>query len=655
MDHVMSDVDRLAQLRLTDNGIANFLASPYVEGIGKVYASRIVERFGTDTLDVIATSPASLAEIPGLGQGKIDSLTSSIGSLKYPPQLLAFLFSCGLSDMMIEKIISHYGTKLVTDVILYDPYEMVEDVWKLSFFTADKIGRGLGIAPDDPRRLRGALLTAVKLYAEDGSMFATEAEALATASRITGVPEETIRPEIATLTADSRLISSRGGLYLPVYYKAESEGAAKIATIVSAPHQADVPLTLPSTDKEGHSYTSRQLQAIETALTHPVSVLTGGPGTGKTTVIRGITELLEAQGKEVVLAAPTGRAAKRMSDLAGAEAQTIHRLLGHRPGDRYRNKSLDMDVLIIDEGSMLEQVLFNHLLQAVPPTTRLIIVGDVDQLPSIGAGDVLRDLIRSGTVPVISLTDNFRQSAGSGIAANARAINAGLLPEGSAGSDFSIIREPSARKIHDRILSLVSHEIPSRQHIDPREIQVVTPQQEGPLGARQLNIDLQQMINPDGPEIKKGMKTFRLGDRVMQTSNSYDRHIYNGETGWVSAIDPDNQTLEVTFSDGNRSTYTRKSLSELSLAYATTVHKLQGSEVEYMVMPVASCHKPMLYRNLLYTGVSRARSLCVLVGEDEAIRTAIGNSQPNRRNTNFRHRLRSRLPQTATTHQDGDK
>lgn len=655
MDHVMSDVDRLAQLRLTDNGIANFLASPYVEGIGKVYASRIVERFGTDTLDVIATNTESLAEIPGLGQSKIDSLTSSVGSLKYPPRLLAFLFSCGLSDMMIEKIISHYGTKLVTDVILYDPYEMVEDVWKLSFFTADKIGRGLGIAPDDPRRLRGALLTAVKLYAEDGSMFATEAEALATASRITGVPEETIRPEIATLTADSRLISSRGGLYLPVYYKAESEGATKIATIVSAPHQADVPLTLPSTDKEGHTYTPRQLQAIETAMTHPVSVLTGGPGTGKTTVIHGITELLEAQGKEVVLAAPTGRAAKRMSDLAGAEAQTIHRLLGHRPGDRYRNKSLDMDVLIIDEGSMLEQVLFNHLLQAVPPTTRLIIVGDVDQLPSIGAGDVLRDLIRSGTVPVISLTDNFRQSAGSGIANNARAINAGLLPEGSAGSDFSIIREPSVRKIHDRILSLVAHEIPSRQHIDPREIQVVTPQQEGPLGARQLNIDLQQMINPAGPEIKKGMKTFRLGDRVMQTSNSYDRHIYNGETGWVSAIDPDNQTLEVTFSDGNRSTYTRKSLSELSLAYATTVHKLQGSEVEYMVMPVASCHKPMLYRNLLYTGVSRARSLCVLVGEDEAIRTAIGNSQPNRRNTNFRHRLRSRLPQTATTHQDGDK
>ncbi|MBP3889809.1 MAG: ATP-dependent RecD-like DNA helicase [Muribaculaceae bacterium] len=641
-----SDNDRLSLLRITPEGIISFLASSYIEGIGKTFASRIVDRFGTGTLDVIDSDPEALSEITGMGQAKIASLTHSVSALKYPMRLLAFLFSCGLSDTHVEKILSHYG-KLAADVVLYDPYEMVEDVWKLSFFVADRIGKGLGIAHDDPRRLRGALLTAVKIYAQEGSMFATREQAIQTASRITGVGAEKIVEEIPQLLDDGRLIDSYGGLYLPVYYKAEKEGASKIANIIKAFHHPDEMPLIPTTDRDGKPYTSEQLRAIETAATHPVMILTGGPGTGKTTAIRGIIDMLESQGKEVLLAAPTGRAAKRMSDLSGREAKTIHRILGHRPGEGYRKKTIDADVLIIDEGSMLEQVLFNHLLQALPSDIRIIIVGDVDQLPAIGAGDVLRDMISSGTVPVITLNDNFRHAPGSAIAATARAINAGLLPEASEGSDFSIIREPSPGKIHDRILSLVTHEIPSRQHIDPKDILVVTPQQDGPLGARQLNLDLQQYLNPSGPALTRGTKTLRLGDRVMQTSNSYDRQLYNGETGCVTAVDIDKQTLEVTFADGNLSTYRRSDLGELSLAYATTVHKLQGSEVEYMVMPLTSSHRTMLYRNLLYTGVSRARSLCVLVGDDQAIRTAIDNSAPSRRNSNFRHRLRHDIPPFA--------
>lgn len=631
----------------TKEGTEAFLAGPFINGVGKVFARRIVEKTDESILNPAFDFIEELKSVEGLGKSKIEAIKESFENLKYPPKVLAFLYSCGLSDSDVEKITSHYKTH-ISEVIEEDPYLMVEDVFKLSFFTADKIGKFLNIPHDDPRRLRGALLTAVKIYAEHGNMFATEEEAVATAAKITGADADKIRGEIQNLIKEERLIKSLDGLYIPVYFKAEKEGADKIAALVNAntsPEEAtSAETSLPTTDREGHPLSEEQLTAIETVLRHPVTIITGGPGTGKTTTVRGIIKLLEDNDKQVVLAAPTGRAAKRLSDLSGREAKTIHRLLGYTQGRGYKNKKFDADILLIDEASMLEQVLFNHLLQALKPDTKVVLVGDTDQLPAIGAGDVLKDMIKSGTVPVVTLNENFRQKEGSLIAAGANSIKRGQTPRHDLTSDFMIFTEQSPKKIHSRLISLVKEELPGQLGISSKDIQVVTPQQEGPLGAKQLNLDLQQAVNPDAPGIKHGIKHFKLGDRVMQTSNSSSRHTYNGECGWVSEVNPVEEWIEVTFFDGKKSRYFKKEFKELSLAYATTVHKLQGSETDYMVMPMTMSHKNMLYRNLLYTGVSRAKKLCVLVGEDKAIKTAVENPSPSDRHSNFKRRLRENLP-----------
>lgn len=626
-----------------EEGIKGFLSSPYIKGIGKVYAERIAGTVGERILEPDFDFSKELCNIAGMGESKIKDLSESFSALKYSPRVYALLYSCGLSDAEVDKILSHYR-KDSERVVREDPYQMVEEVFKLSFFTADKIGRELGFAKDDPRRLGGALLTSVKIYAENGSMYAKEEEALTTASRISGVPVEKFEGVTETLIRDERLIRSKGGLYLPVYYKAEKESAERLASLIKASKDMNSEFSMPTHDREGHVLSEEQIKAIETVVKNPVTIITGGPGTGKTTAVRGIIKLLEDEDKKVELVAPTGRAAKRLSDLSGREAKTMHRLLGYTGGKGYRNKKIDADVLIIDEASMLEQVMFNHLLQALPVNTKIVLVGDTDQLPAIGAGDVLRDMIKSGRVPVVTLNENFRQKAGSMIARNARFIQQGQEPEDTINSDFIILTEDTTKRIHNRLMRLVTEEIPQKYSIKAKDIQVVSPQQEGPLGAKQLNLDLQEAVNPEGPAIKHGQKYFRLGDRVMQTSNSSLRQTYNGETGWISEVDPERNWLEVTFYDGKKSRYLKKELKELSLAYATTVHKLQGSETEYMVMPMSMIHKPMLYRNLLYTGVSRAKKLCVLVGEEKAIKTAVDNASPTVRNSNFKKRLREQLP-----------
>lgn len=632
----MKKIAKEIDLPLTEEGVEAFLASDWVAGIGPAYAKRLVKEFGTDALRVLAEEPE---RVTGIGEARVKGASDSIREIQYPVDLVAFLFSCGVSDMYIGRIFGKYR-KRTGDVVAADPYSMVEDVWQLGFFTADKIGRALGIAADDSRRLQGALVTAVKHFAEAGHLFATPDDAVAYAAVISGVTPEKVREAAGPVVESGRVVESRGGLYLPVFYKAEKEGAEKLMALASAEGLGRVAREdLPKVDGEGHPYSERQLEAVEMALNSPVAVLTGGPGTGKTTVLRGVIEVLEKMGKKVVLAAPTGRAAKRMSTLTGVKASTIHRLLGYTQGQGYHSKGIDADVLIIDEGSMMEQVLFNHLLQAVKPGTRVILVGDVDQLPAIGAGDVLRDMIDSGVIPVARLEENFRQGEGSMIARGAQAINAGEMPESDPERDFMIVPESTARWIHEKLLSLVAEEIPASKGIRPTDIRVVTPQQIGALGARQLNIDLQERLNPSGPELRRGATVFRLGDPVMQTVNMASRRVYNGETGVIVEVDAEAQTLVVEFSDGRRSEYQRGDLSELVLAYATTVHKLQGSEVEYMVMPITMAHKPMLYRNLLYTAVSRASKLCVLVGEEEALRYAVENNPTRTRNSNFKHRL----------------
>lgn len=623
----------------TLEGIEKFLSGSFTKGVGKVYAEKIVDNFGQNILEKDFDFKKNLKELQGFPEGKIEEFIESISKIKVPFNLLAILYSAGLRDVDVEKIVSHYGKRL-EKILLWDPYDMVENVWKLSFFTADKIGQFLGINKDDPRRIKGAILTAVKFYAEEGNMFSTEEQTLKTASKILGIEKEDIvKPEIENLIEEGRIIRSLEGLYLPVYYKAENEAAEKIKELINRKDNIIENVKIPETDIYGHQLSKEQKKAIGTVLKNNVTIITGGPGTGKTTTIRGIIKLLLGIDKKVVLAAPTGRAAKRMSELTGEEAKTIHRLLGYSMGKGYRNKKFDTDILVIDEASMLEQVLFNHLLQALGDKTKIVLVGDTDQLPAIGAGNVLDDMMKSGAVPVVSLKENFRQNEGSLIASSAAAIKEGDYPGKMPSEDFIIVEEDNAKKIHDRLISLVAEEIPSYTGILPKDIQVVTPQQEGPLGAKQLNIDLQEKINSGSPELKRGVKKFRLGDRVMQITNSSERKIYNGETGWVSNLDPESQTIEVTFHDGKKSTYGLKDFKELTLSYATTVHKLQGSETDYMVMAVTNAHKPMLYRNLLYTGISRAKKLCVIVGEEKAIKTAIDSKEKSKRNSNFKKRL----------------
>lgn len=623
---------------LTATGVEGFLAGPEVSGIGPAYARRLVERFGTQAIEVLMNHPEEAAAVKGLSQSAVEQAAESIRSCQYPVRLLAFLYGSGLSNTFIERILHKYRKK-TTSVIKADPYGMVEDVWQLSFFTADKVGKALGIEPPDPRRLRGALVTAVKHFSEQGHVYAVPEEAVAYAAEITGTDAESVRAQVETVVRQGRLVLSRGGLYLPVFYRAEKEGARKLRELASV----DVPevpeAELPPKDINGQKYSPRQLKAISMAVSSPVAVLTGGPGTGKTTVLRAVTEYMHATGKKVTLAAPTGRAAKRLSALAGCRASTIHSLLGYRQGEGYRAAAIDSDMLIIDEASMMEQVLFNHLLQAFKPGTRVLLVGDVNQLPAIGAGDVMRQLIASGAVPVAVLEENFRQAEGSLIAAGAADINRGLIPQGNAQGDLMIIEENTVAEIHARIIKLVTEELPAIRGIKPTEIRVISPQQIGPLGARQLNTDLQEHLNPSGPELRRGGTIMRLGDPVMQTANSRERGVYNGEVGVITDVNTELQTLSVTFTDGRVSTYHRTELSELVLAYATTVHKLQGSEVPYMILPVTMAHKPMLYRNLLYTGVSRATDLCVLVGEPQALRYAVSHTPATERNSNFRDRL----------------
>lgn len=628
------------QLPLTPEGVTAFLAGHWVEGIGPAYARRLTDAFGSDAIRILKDEPEKAETVQGLGKTRVATASESLKKLPYPADLLAFLYSCGVSDMYVQKIFGKYR-KRTREIVLQDPYSMVEDVWRLTFHTAEKIGRRLGISPDDPRRLRGALLTAVKNYAEDGHLFATPEEACAAASKLTGVDPELIEQQIEPLCESGRIVKSRGGLYLPVFYNAEKKAAQKLSQLANAPISPTPMEDIPLLNGEGLPYSLTQREAIHKALNSQVMVLTGGPGTGKTTVLRGVIETLQKEGKKVVLAAPTGRAAKRMTTLTGVEASTIHRLLGYREGQGWLHRPIDADVLIIDEGSMMEQVLFDHLLESVRPGTRVLLVGDVDQLPAIGAGDVLRDMIEADAVPVARLTENFRQGEGSLIAEGARAINSGQLPPSDPVRDLMMIEEDSVKKIHDRIVSLMTKELPELKGIRPTEIQVVTPQQIGPLGARQLNMDLQREINPEGPELRRGATVMRLSDPVMQTANSRERGVYNGEIGHIVEVSPEKQTLVVEYTDGRRSEYARSELSELVLAYATSVHKLQGSEVKYMIFPVTMAHKPMLYRNLLYTGVSRASKLCVLVGEEEALKYAVANNPSATRNSNFRQRLDS--------------
>lgn len=627
-------------------GIEKYLGSGLVKGIGPAYARAIVSRFGLETLDVIESDIERLLEVPRLGRKRMEKIRESWEKQKDIKEVMVFLQGYGVSTAYAAKIYRQYQKDSIKTV-KENPYQLADDIWGIGFKTADSIASKMGYGNSDPRRCRSGILYTLNQLAEEGHVFAEPEQLVTAAKELLQADEEPVRKALAEMIAANDLIADNEVVYLPPFYHAENGSAkrltALLASNVSDSIAAEPELAYGAQQSAGIVYDEVQQVAINQALDSKVMVLTGGPGTGKTTTTQGIIAAFKAKGKQIVLAAPTGRAAKRMTEATGMEAKTIHRLLEYNPMDGYKRNDenpLEGDVLIVDECSMIDIMLFYNLMKAIPETMRLILVGDIDQLPSVGAGNVLRDIIDSRQIPVVRLTRIFRQAQSSRIVMNAHAINAGQFPNISNGrnTDFFFIKAEDAETIPQLIVSLVRDRLSKTYGYKPKEIQVLTPMQRGNVGAGNLNTELQTALNPSGPALTRGGYTFRQGDKVMQICNNYDKNVFNGDIGFISAVDMSERTLSVIY-DGRVIEYDVSELDELTLAYAITIHKSQGSEFPVVVMPVTMKHFVMLQRNLIYTGITRSKKICVLVGTTKALAYAIHNQTVSRRNTKLKERL----------------
>ena len=627
-------------------GIEKYLGSGLVKGIGPAYARAIVSRFGLETLDVIENDIERLLEVPRLGRKRMEKIRESWEKQKDIKEVMVFLQGYGVSTAYAAKIYRQYQKDAIKTV-KENPYKLADDIWGIGFKTADGIASKMGYENNDPRRCRSGILYTLNQLAEEGHVFAEPEQLVTAAKELLQADEEPVRKAMAEMIAASDLIADNEVVYLPPFYHAESGSAkrltALLASNVSDSIAAEPELAYGAQQSTGIVYDEVQQAAINQALDSKVMVLTGGPGTGKTTTTQGIITAFKAKGKQIVLAAPTGRAAKRMTEATGMEAKTIHRLLEYNPMDGYKRNDenpLEGDVLIVDECSMIDIMLFYNLMKAIPENMRLILVGDIDQLPSVGAGNVLRDIIDSRQIPVVRLTRIFRQAQSSRIVMNAHAINAGQFPNISNGrnTDFFFIKTEDAETIPQLIVSLVRDRLSKTYGYKPKEIQVLTPMQRGNVGAGNLNTELQTALNPSGPALTRGGYTFRQGDKVMQIRNNYDKNVFNGDIGYVNAVDTTERTLTVIY-DGRLVEYDVSELDELTLAYAVTIHKSQGSEFPVVVIPVTMKHYVMLQRNLIYTGITRAKKICVLVGTTKALAYAIKQNTVSKRNTKLKERL----------------
>ena len=626
----------------TAYGIEKYLGSGLVKGIGPKFARLIVDRFGTGTIDVIETDIERLNEVHGIGLKRIAKIRESWEKQKDIKNVMLFLQGHGVSTAFAAKIYREYGKESVSKV-QENPYRLADDIWGIGFKTADGIASRMGYGKDDPRRVRSGILYTLGQLADEGHCFATDEQLLGTAAELLDVGEEAIGAVLEDMSGAGDVITDGEAIYLPPFHYAECGVARRLLALRNGNgslFSEDEP-ELPRV--EGIVYDETQLEAVRLAMKSKVMVLTGGPGTGKTTTTKAIIGALRSSGMKVLLAAPTGRASKRMSEATGMEAKTIHRMLEYNPKDGYQRNAdnpLTGDALIVDECSMIDILLMNNLLKAVPDGMRLILVGDIDQLPSVGAGNVLRDIIDSGAVPVIRLTRIFRQAQTSRIVMSAHAVNAGRLPDLSNGreTDFFFLREEDPEKVAESIVDLVGRRLPGAYGIGADSIQVLTPMQRGVVGAASLNIALQQSLNGNGDSLSRGGYTFRKGDRVMQLRNDYDKEVFNGDLGYITEVNLEDRVLKVDF-DGRETEYDSSELDELSLAYATTIHKAQGSEYPVVVIPVMMNHFVMLQRNLIYTGITRARKVCVLIGQLKALSYAVRNLTVQKRNTRLKERL----------------
>jgi exodeoxyribonuclease V alpha subunit len=649
-------------------GIQGYLGSGMIKGIGPKLAERIVAKFKEDTFDVIEQTPERLFEVPGIGMDRTGRITKAWQEQKQVKEIMVFLHGHGVSTNLAVKIYKTYGDQSL-EIVQKNPYQLERDIYGVGFKTADKIARALGLPIDHPSRVEAGIVFALNEMIDEGHVFVPKESLGERAIELLEVSADLISPALDRLAQEDRIradvvplnnqpiekgksaVGEAAGTYgssviylTPLFFgeKGVAERLKRLANAFSTVRTMNRALF------SDEQLSDEQQSAIQMALTHPVSVLTGGPGTGKTTCLKALINTLEAQAMKYALASPTGRAAKRLSEATGRPAKTIHRLLEFSPIEGFKHNDenpLDLDFLVVDEASMLDLLLTNNLLKAVRPGTRVLFVGDVDQLPSVGAGDVLRDLIDSDVVPVTRLNTIFRQAAHSKIITNAHLINQGKFPDfpkGKSEDDFFLFPAEDAAAAADWIIQIVTERIPQKFGFDPiHDIQVLAPIYRGPAGVTILNDRLQEKLNPaahNKPERRLFGTVFRLGDKVMQTQNNYDKDVYNGDIGFIQSMDVIEQILKVNF-DERSVTFDWSEADQLALAYVISVHKAQGSEFPAVVMPIVTQHYTMLQRNLLYTAITRARKLCVLTGSRRAISMAVRNNKVAQRFTALEWRL----------------
>ncbi len=644
-------------------GMESYLGSGMIKGIGPKMAERIVGQFKEATFDVIEQEPGRLLDVPGIGMDRAEKITAAWQEQKQVKEIMVFLHSHGVSTNLAVKIYKTYGDASL-ETVQENPYQLERDIYGVGFKTADRIAQALGLPPEHPARIEAGIVFALNELINDGNVYAPREMLSGRAIELLGVAPELIPPGLERLAQEDRIRpelvplhqgqpASQGAvseawaayaadpvIYLTPLYFGEKGVSERLKALAESPKR------LVQSSFLAGNLSAEQRAAVQMALENPVSVLTGGPGTGKTTCLKALIDALQAQGASVALASPTGRAAKRLAEATGHPARTIHRLLEPSPTlgfKRNEENPLEIDYLVVDEASMLDLLLTNHLLKAIRPGTQVLFVGDVDQLPSVGAGDVLRDLIASGLAPVARLMTIFRQAADSQIITNAHLINQGRLPLIDKDSqDFFLFAAEDADAAANWVVEVVAERIPAKFGLDAlREIQVLTPIYRGAVGVSALNERLQTRLNPASD--KKAERrlfgvTYRAGDKVMQTLNNYDKDVFNGDIGFIHSLDAIEHTLTVDF-DGRLVPYDWNEVDELSLAYAISVHKAQGSEFPAVVLPLVPAHYMMLQRNLLYTAVTRARRLCVLVGSRKAISMAVRNNKVARRFSALEWRL----------------
>ena len=634
-------------------GVRRYLASGLIRGIGPVLANRIVDRFGAETIDVLDHHSGRLREIPKVGPKKIASIVQGWREGKGTREVMIFTQTYGISAGKAAKIYRAYGPDSVA-IIKRDPYRLCRDIWGIGFATADRIALAVGLPKDSPLRARAAIVFTLRTEADEaGHCWTSEPDLLLHAQELVGISVETLAEALKHELDAGRVVKEGDRLYLRDLWVAERRVAAKLKDLLASP-PAFAPIDPDRAvawweRKTGFTLAPAQLRAVRASVGSKVSIVTGGPGVGKTTIIRALVEIFQARTGvhkiTVQLGAPTGRAAKRMAESTGAPAQTLHRHLTYNPQTNAftynEERPLAGDVFIFDEMSMVDIRLMADLVVALPRRATLILVGDTDQLPSVGPGNVLRDLIASQTIPTSQLTEIFRQDSSGLIVRNAHHVNAGEPFETRAGaSDFYFVAQDDPAKALDLVLDFMVTRIPRHFHLEPlQDVQVLTPMRRNLLGAENLNAAIQKRLNGTGPGVVRGGMEFRAGDRVMQLRNNYDKDVYNGDVGFVQSVEPAERTLVVLF-DGRPVEYRAADLDELTLAYATTIHKAQGSEYPAVIVLLHRQHYMMLQRNLLYTAITRGKKLVLVIGSPWAVKQAIETNVVRARRTSLAERLR---------------